>query len=534
MGHKAHPIGLRLGIHRKWKSNWFFESKNYAKFIHLNLNIEKFFKGFLYFYGRKTLLLNCQVIKMPSNQIFIFIFFYRFRKKIKNKNRAWKIKFWKKKIENYFISRKNNIIDLQLTTQKFNHKKLKNALNLISKNNLLLFPNNFCLKKKTNLSEGLWKLENTLNNLKDYIYFINFVNKMLAKFENLPNLKKNIIFYLQYSYKLLNYKIKYFKLIYENTSNQNLKNFHWNISSKLQNAKNILFFIKLINKSKYSRKNQFFLKTHLEMLINKNINLSNIFIKKINFFYKKKSNLLLKKPNNFLFSDISTYNSINSAKIFLSKITNSKINLIFINALSFSKFFYLIEDDLNKKKKDKNKKKEKYNIFKIQKIMLNKYKYNAIFIKDFVHLAFISVLLKNTTCLVQFMGEQFKRLPKNRKQMKLLNFIQQTLKIFCEQRNEVFGFKLQLQGRLNRRNRTRKWVFQKGALPIQTYKTRVEFGYSEGWTKSGLIGIKLWFFYKKHFKTLLKKKILLYLNYSKIKNNPMKKTFNENKNLLDF
>jgi len=88
--------------------------------------------------------------------------------------------------------------------------------------------------------------------------------------------------------------------------------------------------------------------------------------------------------------------------------------------------------------------------------MLNKYKYNAIFIKDFVHLAFISVLLKNTTCLVQFMGEQFKRLPKNRKQMKLLNFIQQTLKIFCEQRNEVFGFKLQLQGRLNRRNRTRK------------------------------------------------------------------------------
>ena len=155
MGHKAHPIGLRLGIHRKWKSNWFFESKNYAKFIHLNLNIEKFFKGFLYFYGRKTLLLNCQIIKMPSNQIFIFIFFYRFRKKIKNKNRAWKIKFWKKKLENYFISRKNNIIDLQLTSNKFNHKNLKNTLNTISKNNLLLFPTNFCLKKKTTLLDVL-------------------------------------------------------------------------------------------------------------------------------------------------------------------------------------------------------------------------------------------------------------------------------------------------------------------------------------------------------------------------------------------
>lgn len=531
MGHKAHPIGLRLGIHRKWKSNWFFESKNYAKFIHLNLNIEKFFKGFLYFYGRKTLLLNCQIIKMPSNQIFIFIFFYRFRKKIKNKNRAWKVKFWKKKLESYFISRKNNIIDLQLTSNKFNHKNLKNTLNIISKNNLLLFPSNFCLKKKTTSTEGLLKLENTLNNLKEYIYFINFVNKTIVKFENLPNLKKNIIFHLQYSYKLLTYKLKYFKTI-NTTMNENLKNFHLNLITLMQNSKNMLFFIKVINTKK--TKNQLIITKHLKTIINKNINLSNVYIKNIQNFNKKKSKNITKKSNNYLFSDHTTYNSVNLAKIFLSKLTNSKINLIFINALSFTKFFYLIEDDLNKKKKDKNKKKEKYNIFKIQKIMLNKYKYNAIFIKDFVHLAFISVLLKNTTCLVQFMGEQFKRLPKNRKQMKLLNFIQQTLKIFCEQRNEVFGFKLQLQGRLNRRNRTRKWVFQKGALPIQTYKTRVEFGYSEGWTKSGLIGIKLWFFYKKHFKILLKKKILLYLHYSKIKNTKIKKYLNDNQHFLDI
>jgi hypothetical protein len=83
MGHKAHPVGLRLGIHRKWKSNWFFISKNYPKFIHLNLNIEKFFRGFLYFYSIKTLLLKCQLIKLASNQLFIFVFYYRFRKKKK-------------------------------------------------------------------------------------------------------------------------------------------------------------------------------------------------------------------------------------------------------------------------------------------------------------------------------------------------------------------------------------------------------------------------------------------------------------------
>jgi len=95
MGHKAHPIGLRLGVHRKWKSNWYFDSKNYPKFLHLNFDIEKYFKGFLYFYPIKTLLVNCQIVKLPSNHIFIFIFFYRLRKRFKKiKNTLWKTKRW--------------------------------------------------------------------------------------------------------------------------------------------------------------------------------------------------------------------------------------------------------------------------------------------------------------------------------------------------------------------------------------------------------------------------------------------------------
>ena len=46
-----------------------------------NLNIEKFFKGFLYFHYSKSLLLNLQLIKQTSNQLFIFITFYRIRKR---------------------------------------------------------------------------------------------------------------------------------------------------------------------------------------------------------------------------------------------------------------------------------------------------------------------------------------------------------------------------------------------------------------------------------------------------------------------
>jgi hypothetical protein len=88
--------------------------------------------------------------------------------------------------------------------------------------------------------------------------------------------------------------------------------------------------------------------------------------------------------------------------------------------------------------------------------MLNKYKYHAIFIKDFINIAFLTILLKNPKALVLFIAEQFKRLPKNRKQLKLLKFLNQSIQILCKQRREIVGFKFQIVGRLNRRRRTYK------------------------------------------------------------------------------
>lgn len=113
MGHKAHPIGLRLGIYRKWNSNWFFEATNYAKFLHLNLNIEKFFKGFFYFFGIRTLVIKCQIIKLATNHLFIFIFYYRLRKKLKRNFFKWKINKWKDNVENYF-EKKTDLINTSI------------------------------------------------------------------------------------------------------------------------------------------------------------------------------------------------------------------------------------------------------------------------------------------------------------------------------------------------------------------------------------------------------------------------------------
>jgi small subunit ribosomal protein S3 len=42
MGQKVNPIGLRLGISTVWDSRWFAEGKDYANWVHQDLEIKKF------------------------------------------------------------------------------------------------------------------------------------------------------------------------------------------------------------------------------------------------------------------------------------------------------------------------------------------------------------------------------------------------------------------------------------------------------------------------------------------------------------
>lgn len=47
MGQKTHPIGLRLGITETWRSRW-YAKKDYASFLHEDIEIRKFIKQKLY------------------------------------------------------------------------------------------------------------------------------------------------------------------------------------------------------------------------------------------------------------------------------------------------------------------------------------------------------------------------------------------------------------------------------------------------------------------------------------------------------
>lgn len=50
MGQKVHPTGFRLGVIRSWSSKW-YEERNYAKWLHEDLELKVFIKKKLYHAG---------------------------------------------------------------------------------------------------------------------------------------------------------------------------------------------------------------------------------------------------------------------------------------------------------------------------------------------------------------------------------------------------------------------------------------------------------------------------------------------------
>lgn len=62
MGQKVNPIGLRLGINKTWSSRW-YAKKDYAKFLHEDLNIKKFLKKKLYSAGISQI----EIERSPEN-----------------------------------------------------------------------------------------------------------------------------------------------------------------------------------------------------------------------------------------------------------------------------------------------------------------------------------------------------------------------------------------------------------------------------------------------------------------------------------
>jgi len=44
MGHKVHPVGLRLGIIKDWTSKWYADSKHYADYLHTDMKVRDYLR----------------------------------------------------------------------------------------------------------------------------------------------------------------------------------------------------------------------------------------------------------------------------------------------------------------------------------------------------------------------------------------------------------------------------------------------------------------------------------------------------------
>ena len=86
----------------------------------------------------------------------------------------------------------------------------------------------------------------------------------------------------------------------------------------------------------------------------------------------------------------------------------------------------------------------------IEREMIQRYKYVAVYIQDFIRVCYISFFLKKPTFLANFMGYQIAQLPRNRKETQFIRFLIKVIKIFGAQRREIIAVKVEFKGRVNR------------------------------------------------------------------------------------
>lgn len=415
---------------------------------------------------------------------------------------------------NYLENEKNKVLFKNLI------KKTQLNLKLIQLNKELL---NISLKVDNNLINELNLNKNITKNQLKYLNFINLLNK------------NNKVNYLINNTELDKTKITEFFKIFSQTNNITLTDY---FKAKKLNLKKLLAnnvdLQHLVNNKEFKLKNKLNLTNYQKNFVNiflnkKQLNFKRYLTKNFDTIKKNSESISLSGNNkvkaNKVYINKKLHTNVKNIKKSLIFLTKTNVSLIMINALSFTKFNYYLPEKNSLLKKNPN------SLITLEQQMVKFYKYSAVYISDLVNITFISLFLKNATFLAKFIGFQLNRTPRNRKQTRLIQLINQTTKILLYQRKEIIGLRIKLKGRINGRNRGRYVYINKGVLPLQSYDSRIEYGSSKGYTRNGVIGIKIWICYDKNFNKELYNTYKQYFNYIqltqsnkvKILNKPVKK-----------
>jgi ribosomal protein S3 len=157
MGQQLNPIGIRIGLHRKWKSNWFLEKKYYTNFLLLNFEINKYLVGVLRNDKITSFVINCYISKISLQKLYICIFLYRLRRPISRKSRKKK---GGGKLDYKKLNLSFNINLKRFLVKKSFKQKNKDLLTLLnSKNKNILKINHYPSNKESLIKNSFKKIK---------------------------------------------------------------------------------------------------------------------------------------------------------------------------------------------------------------------------------------------------------------------------------------------------------------------------------------------------------------------------------------
>lgn len=219
------------------------------------------------------------------------------------------------------------------------------------------------------------------------------------------------------------------------------------------------------------------------------------------------------------------YTKLKENRNALGLLINKKVNFFFINALALTKYAYNVQRKWDKKPK---RSPNKY-LQNLERDLINKYKYVAIYIKDFIRICFIGMFLKKPTFIARFIAFLIAELPKNRKETTFLRCVMKIVRIFSAERGEIVGLRIKFKGRVNRWRRTKALIGKRGFIATNTISKRIIYGTAHAINRKGALGIGIWIYYKPEFTykprpevifnhiELSKASILNYIKYSQKK-----------------
>lgn len=479
MGQKVNASAFRRLKTKSWNSSSHFLLFNYNVNVNTDLQIVKYLKGFLFYWGISS---NFIKVYRFNNKIYITILFYNNIYSDKLKNVVYTIKGFKgyKFFKSFqLLDKKKRLRSKQKGwfTHSFKHlniyssyrwdrfnenlstKKIEsNFAQKQKKSDALIrtsFVKNF-LSKKSSVLSSFYKYSVISPKLLVFVKFIfshfitNFFSFRVGK--EFPK-----VFFLYFSKFFSNYslvssfKVKlfylYIKMLFRSfTKKLFLYNvYSWFILLLNSFSKNFITFLKSRNK-KY--------KSLIKSGISKKFGRRSFVNKQGEFFYK--------------FEGLSFKRLVLLYVYRLTKIKNISINLLnFNNPKKLYHFFNVLKKNVKIRGPLQKK------IFSLYLILYQ------------------SLLLKNPELFSTYLSFLIKKYIKKTGQIFII--LKSSLPGFCK----FFGcrgIRIQLKGRINGARRSRIWKMQYGRIPLQTVSSNVYYSFNNVMTVHGLYGLKIWYY----------------------------------------